>query len=124
MLPQGFTYHHGLLSLVTKVSVARAVARDTVLCVCACVCACVDKIYSLYFKLGFVVYYSRAPYVMPFTGDFLHRMNLYTVGSFILGVNIIFSTVHVFVRDRSVPIPVKGLCIIMPTIRGRGGGSY
>ena len=33
------------------------------------------------------------------------------MGSFILGVNIIFSTVHVFVRDRSVPILVKGLLI-------------
>ena len=31
------------------------------------------------------------------------------MGSFILGINIIFSTVHVFVRDRSVPTPVKGL---------------
>ena len=31
------------------------------------------------------------------------------MGSFILGVNIILSTVHVFVRDRSVPTPVKGL---------------
>ena len=31
------------------------------------------------------------------------------MSSFILGFNIIFSTVHVFVRDRSVPTPVKGL---------------
>lgn len=33
------------------------------------------------------------------------------MGSFTLGVNIIFNTVHVFMRDRSVPPPVKGLKI-------------
>ena len=42
----------------------------------------------------------------PFTGDFLHGMNLY-----VLGINIILSTVHVIVRDRSVSILVKELVV-------------
>ena len=47
------------------------------------------------------------------------------MGSFILGVNIVLNTVHVFVRDRSVPTLVKGLGVCVSVcVCVWGGGGY